>query len=510
MREFIEKNKRIFFLTLIFSFFCFGFMLTHYMVSIDEETWLLQDSKSLQWLLQDRYGIYIYNLLFTKYGRFVPFFSDVAGIVLWNISGFLFAYVFFDFEKKEHWWLRLIMLCYYNSVPLCVGEAFAFTMQIVPEALAMVLTAIAFIATVKPWPGHRHGRKVLILGLLIVSFGIYQALICVYITAIAAWCFCRFLQEDTIWHGFTTGVCYSMGSIIIYYIVNFAIGKMIGTAAYLSGNYIGWTSENGILYALFMAFANVVRVSLGITIEDVYIYGAMPLRILMLLFIAVSIMLFFKKKGWVKKAGMLFFSLGVVLAPFSMYIAMGTYKTHGRMLIALSLSGMIEILVIYESLSRKWVERAVGVIFGGVLLANASNMNQIYFYSYLVYQYDKTVADNLIYDIQRLGYDYHSKAVVFVGNKEMDDILILKSGTLGASFFEWDGGNISRIVDFMELEGYMLNMPSPEQIEDGLARTKEMAVWPQEGSIVETDNSIIVYFSEPNEKWYATNLGKIF
>lgn len=508
MGGFYRENKRVFFGALIFSFFCFGFMLTHYMLSIDEETWILKDTDSLQWLLQDRYGMYVYNLLFTKHGRFVPFFSDVAGIVFWNISGLLFAYVFFDFEKKGHWWIRLMMLCYYNSVPLCVGEAFAFTMQIVPEAFAMVLTAAAFLFTVKSWPGHRHGDKVLIVGLLLVSFGIYQALICVYITAVAAWCFLRFLGEDTVWQGFAAGVCYSMGSIIIYYILNFIIGEVIGTASYLSGNYIGWTSGSGILHTIFMAFANVVRVSLGITIEDVSIYGAVPLRILMLLFMAVCIRLFFEKKGWMGKAGMVIFSLGVVLSPFSLYIAMGTYKTHGRMLIALSLSGMIEILVIYESLSRKWVERAAGVIFAGILTANASNMNQIYYHSYLVYQHDKTVANQIMYDIQRKGYDYHSKAVVFVGDKEMDNIPILKSGTLGASFFAWDGGNISRIVDFMEAEGYELHMPTPEQIEDGLARSKDMAAWPRKGSIVETEDSIIVYFSEPGEKWYQTNLGR--
>lgn len=508
MSGFYKENKKIFYLALLFSFFCFGFMLTHYMVGIDEETWILKDSDSLQWLLQNRYGMYVYNLLFTKYGRFVPFFSDVAGIVLWNVSGFLFAYVFFGFEKKGCWWIRLLMLCYYNSVPLCVGEAFAFTMQIVPEAFAMILTAVAFLCTVKPWPGHKYGNKVFVVGLLLISLGVYQALICVYVTAVAAWCFLRFLQGDAVWREFVAGACCSVGSVIIYYMLNFVIGKIIGTAPYLTGNYIGWISGGGIWNAMFMAFANVVRVSLGITIEDVSIYGAVPLRILMLLFMAVCIIIFFKRKGWMGKVGILIFSLGVVLSPFSLYIAMGTYKTHGRMLVALSLSGMIEILVICESLSRKWVERSAGVVFAGILLANASNMNQIYYHNYLVYQHDKTVADHIMYEIQRLGYDYHSKAVVFVGDKEMDNIPIVKSGTLGASFFAWDGGNISRIVDFMEVEGYELHMPTPEQIENGLARSKDMAAWPQEGSIVETEDSIVVYFSEPGEKWYQTNLGR--
>lgn len=508
MREFITKHKKTIFLAFIFSCFCFGFMLTHYMVTIDEETWLLKNSDSPLWLLQGRYGIYLYNLLFTKYGRFVPFFSDVAGLILWNISGILFAYVFFDYEKRNCRWIRLVMLCYYNSVPLCVGEAFAFTMQIIPEAFAMALTAAAFTATVKPWLKNKLGNRMLILGFLVFSCGVYQALICVYVTAVAAWCLCCFLEGSDIRRGFLAGVAYSIASMAIYYILNFAIGKLIGTAPYLTSNYIGWTSEGGILNALFLTFANVARVSLGITIEDVSIYGAAPLRVLMILFIAACVTLFFREKGFVRKAGITLFSLGLVLAPFSIYIAMGTYKTHGRMLIALSLSGMVEILIIAGLLTKGWLQRAAGVLFSCILAANAANMNQIYYHSYLVYQHDKTMAGHIMYEIQRLGYDYHNKVAVFVGNQEMDDIGISKSGTLGASFFEWDGGNISRIVDFMGLEGYKLNMPSHQQIEEGLAQTAEMAAWPQEGSILETEGSIIVYFSEPNEKWYATNLGK--
>ena len=90
----------------------------------------------------------------------------------------------------------------------------------------------------------------------------------------------------------------------------------------------------------------------------------------------------------------------------------------------------------------------------------------------------------------------------------MDDIPILKSGSLGGSFFSWDGGNIGRMIDFFELEGYVLHMPQLEQIENGLRQSETMKTWPQEGSIVETDDSIVVYLSKPSEKWHGTNLGR--
>lgn len=42
-----------------------------------------------------------------------------------------------------------------------------------------------------------------------------------------------------------------------------------------------------------------------------------------------------------------------------------------------------------------------------------------------------------------------------------------------------------------------MQMPSVEQIEEGLVLKENMQIWPLEGSIVETQNSIVIYLSEP-------------
>lgn len=508
MKEFFKENRKAFYITLLYTFFCFGFMLLHYTVSIDEETWVLRETESNLWLLQNRYSIHLYNLIFTEHGRFIPFFSEVVSIILWNLSGCLFAYVFFDFEKKNKLWIRVFLLCYYSSIPFCVGEAFAFTMQMIPETLGMVSVALAFILTVRKKTQREYWNEIWAVVLLVFALGAYQALIGVYITAVAGWCLCRFLEEKKIKRELIKGIIVTVISMIFYYIINFAIAKSIGAASYLSDNYIGWTSEDGILSTLFFALANVGRVSLAITYEGVYIYGGTTLCVVMVLFILFSIYMFFSKKGIRKKAGVFFFTVALVMAPFSLYIALGTYKTHGRLLIALSLSGMIELLLILNCVKKELSEKVVGIVTAGVLLVNAANMNQIYYDSYLVYQHDKSIAEEIMYDIRRWGCDYHNKPVVFVGMVKMDDIGLKESGTLGGSVFEWDGGNISRMSDFIRTEGYQVQMPNGQQIEEGLALTENMTLWPQEGSVLETDDIIVVYLSEPGEEWYKTNLGR--
>ncbi|MCM1326192.1 MAG: glucosyltransferase domain-containing protein [Bacteroidales bacterium] len=511
MREFYKKNKKAFFLAFVYTALCFGFMLTHFVPHIDEETWLLNDNDSILWLLQNRYTVYLYNLFFTEHGRFVPFFATVAGIFFWNVSGFLFANVFFDFEKKDRFWLRTLLLCYYSSIPFCMGEAFAFSMLMIPESFGMILVALAFLLTVKPAAVTGNRLKSSLCALcsilfLAIALGAYQALICIYVTAVAGWCLCRFLEDKSFKPQLLLGILFCTVSTGLYYIINLAVAKAFGTASYLSANYVGWTNGENILFNLFMALANVGRISFAIPFQGVYVYGGATLRIITVLFLLFSIAVFFKKKGAAKKAGVILFTLGILLAPFALYIALGTYKTQGRMMIALPLAGMIELLLMFRFIQKPYVERFFYIFLLAVLCVNASNMNRIYYHNYLVYQRDQSIAREIIHDLKRTGYDYHNKPVVFIGKVEQEDMGTSASGTLGASFFEWDDGNIGRMADFIKLEGCALRKPSSEQITAALTVRESMQLWPLEDSIREMQDYIVIYLSEPSDEWYRTNL----
>lgn len=90
VKKYIEKNKKAVIVGMIFTFICFGFMLTNFTVSIDEETWILSQKQSVLWLQQGRFGIWLLNLLFTKGGNYAPFLWDVLAIICWNIAGVIF------------------------------------------------------------------------------------------------------------------------------------------------------------------------------------------------------------------------------------------------------------------------------------------------------------------------------------------------------------------------------------------------------------------------------------
>ena len=60
----------------------------------------------------------------------------------------------------------------------------------------------------------------------------------------------------------------------------------------------------------------------------------------------------------------------------------------------------------------------------------------------------------------------------------------------------------------MKTVGYSLNQPTPGQIEHALELTPGMEPWPGENSIKETEDTVIIYLSEPTDKWYKINLGR--
>ena len=80
MREFIEKNRKGIILSFLFSLVCFGFMLTHFTITIDEESWILSSQDVNMWLYQGRFVIWLFDLLFTDGGNYVPFLWDFAGV----------------------------------------------------------------------------------------------------------------------------------------------------------------------------------------------------------------------------------------------------------------------------------------------------------------------------------------------------------------------------------------------------------------------------------------------
>lgn len=511
---FLKKYQKVILLALIFSFIAFGTMILYPTLSIDEEMSIFADSSYKPWIIQGRYGIQFLNLLFTIEGRFVPVLWDITAIFFWGISGVILAYVlFFSFRESSKISL-FVFLAYYSSLPFVEGEILGFSMMSPQVGIGMISTAMAMFYTKKYLEsedpkGIRRKNFIVAAVLLFIGTSIYQAIITLYVTAFMIYCLQKVLNHKiNILRPMIAGAGISVVALVIYYIINEIVKIIYNSQVIYIDNYIGWKEDPSIIHAAFMVIANVARVSFAITIEDVSIYGGLVIRITSIIFILWAIFVFVKavKK---EKIRILFLTIMTMIAPFSIYIVLGTYKTQGRMLLALQLVGAAALYYLLEEcLHRKQVLRYLSIACAMYLLfLNARNMNTIHYYSYLRYEHDREIANQIMYDIKHLGYDYHKKSVVFIGACKMDFEEEDSSSNLGAkgSFFSWDDGNIKRMQKFIKTEGYNLKLPNKSQMKQALRESKSMKKWPQEGSIKETNNSIIVNLSKPTKKWYITN-----
>lgn len=512
-KAFLEINRVTVLMALIVIYSAFGHMLTNPTVTIDEETWILADAPSVLWLLQERTGLYLFDLFFTSYGNFAPFLWDFLAIFFWSVSGFVLAYSFWGrtealenekFPKgKKVYWGYFWFIVYYSTLPFVVGEQLDFSQQGFPVSLGMVCIALAVLFTIKFLENKKKKQLLYAFMLYLAGACTYQALIGLYVTAVVAYCIVLFLQEKQYLKFIEVSAALSIGAAAAYTVINKVTAYIIGSADYLTNSYWGWS--DGIGRALFMACANVVRVSFAIPIQEEYVYGGGVIRTVSILFVAGSIWKFCKTKGIVPKFQAAFLSAALMVSPFCLYLVLGTYKTRGRMLVALALAGAFELYLLWEAFRKTKWRYAAAVFCSLLIFFNARNMNMIFYYQSIVYHHDQTIANQIMYDVEKTGADYHVFPIVFVGMKEMDQIAIQTSGALGGSMFEWDDGNIARMEDFMETEGYKLVSSSSEQRKKAVEAAAQMKDWPQEGSIQLLDDIIVVRLSEPTEKWFITN-----
>lgn len=502
--DYIKKNRSVFIAAGLFSALCFAYMLVTPGISIDEETWIQIEKPFAMWLVQGRWGIDLFNLLSMDKWRYAPVLWDILAIALWNLGGVLFSYALFeDRVKKVPLFFFQSYLC---SLPFVLGEMFSFSMFSLQIALGMLSVSAAFLYSLRAVKSGKYKEWLLALLLLVFAFSVYQAYICVYITAVGAYSLKAFLEKkEHLLHHIIRWAAVCLAGIGIYYGINFILMKAAGSSSYLTDNYVGWFDKGGVFKALFMALANIVRVSLAIPIDGVQIYGGEVIRAVTILFIIFIIWRIIKEKGFVRKIGILFYSLVLAASPFALFLVLGTYKTHGRVLLGLSLAGAMEIYLMFNSLKKQAVKKA-GIVAGVYLLfLNAKNMNMLFYSANVAYEYDRTIANQVMYDIKRLGYDYRKKPIVFIGMEKMDDVGLPKSDTVGSPVFSWDDGNIARMCNFMKTQGYRVLQPSVHDIQSALKDIKKMNIWPMEGSIRETDNYIAVLLSRPTDKWYTIN-----
>jgi hypothetical protein len=168
-----------------------------------------------------------------------------------------------------------------------------------------------------------------------------------------------------------------------------------------------------------------------------------------------------------------------------------------RFMVALPIVGMGIILL---GINKNKLFQAVLILFATWgFMQFITTTNHLFASSHLALQSDRLLASQLIERIESAKAEAgttdveYLEVVGYFGRPST--LLIPKIGAIGASFFEWDAGDIHRIVAFLRTIGYEDLVPLPDERRIQLINlTNSMPVWPEKGSVKIIGDIVLVKF----------------
>ncbi|AIQ71279.1 glucosyltransferase domain-containing protein [Paenibacillus graminis] len=500
--HFFKNNMFLVYISVFVSLFAYGFSMTHFTLSIDEEIALTLGDQ-YNWSNQGRFGIDILKTLFNFWNT-NSITSTFLAVSLFSLSGILWAYSFSSITpRKEGKYIPgSIVILLFLTFP-ALSENIGFSMMSFELGIGWIIIALASIFISRWAISSNNSKLFLLLGVIFVSFAtsIYQAFLSVFIIG----CFIQLiiyilhLEESKtklnlkLYFYILVKITLVSGvSLALYKIADKIVQLFIPSSGYIE-NFIMWgkkpTSE--IILGLLSSFSKLLSGEL--------IYGSKML--LPSMFISLFLIAYFLVKFLINKdrgnAGILVFTLiGYCLIPFLIYFISGSpVPVRGNLVWPLFTSSACLFLFM---LVRK-VQYRMFIIFVICIISfyQANSIAQLFYSDYQRYEDDVKLANQIGYAITNMDLgETPPFPVVYVGKHEQEIRNgIIKQEVLGYSFFEWDGGNQLRIGDFMQSLGYMYISPSEVQKERAKQIAASMPMWPHKGSIALKEDMIIVNFS---------------
>ena len=504
--SFLRRYRAAILAALLLVLACYAFMLTHYTLQIDEETWIKNTDPQLIksiWVSQGRFGLYLFDSVFSPLGRYIPILWDILAVLIYYFAGVFFMY---SFAKLKHDFKAAAVFAFlsvFPALPFVTGDFLSFSMFNFQQAAAMLVMSLCFLSTLVYFNSRkkRYFALSIILGFVSVSF--FQAFAVVYVTAVAGYfllaqLYCG-IEKRALIRNILRAVFIFIAFLAAYMAANSGLNRLfsLSNSAH-AGGYIGWDniSEN-----LPNTILGAVKAFLG--------WGAIGGAAIFLseiAFVALAVALIIKQKSIADRVWLGLSLAALTVSPFLMNLLLLNWRFLGRILLALSLALALELLLIIQYASRlKWSKISAAALTSVILAINVVSMNLMFYGNYVRYTADKELGAQIIEQLEKDGINYADKPILFVGHTERRLYAADSDRVQSASFFEWDDGNNNRMHDFLRAEGYNTLKPADYLKAKGYERSKSMPCWPEEGSVAAIDDVIIVKLSEPSDKWFSVN-----
>lgn len=512
-RKIFKKEKYFWLILCITILACYGFTLTNFSVGVDDEA-MYQYFYGTWSLNQGRIGEYFLKYIFDVYS-FMPFWHDFLAILLITFSLLLWIYLFEKasdnkFDNKQ----ATIFACTMISFPY-IAKSFIFSVSTIGFGVVFILAAITLIFFYNSMFGDTAKGKNYLLAILIASIGLLigENTAVVILIGFFIIILLNSIYDDKNLKSFSQ-YGYMFLKLIVMLIVALLFRKILSglvlnlysiqKVAYTS-NYIAYDFNN----IIFSFYKFVKQVLYHFFIQETKDISLIVYRITGIIVILTAIYNSIKKHNFVISL----VAIAVILSPLSLCFITGNWNLPGRTLSPMSLFVGFGASLLYLLLKDIYIKqiklRYISYIFVFyILLYQSKEMNVIFYNDYLTSRLDVEKMDSIMHDLQSESNGILEKPVLFVGIPS--SYYIDFSKTELNSIFNWDRMwntnselQSGRIYGFFNMFGYSIKGPSI--IDESYIRKEisDMSIYPQKGSIKETEEYFIVKIGNTSSENYS-------
>ncbi|ERK07411.1 Glucosyl transferase II [Pantoea sp. AS-PWVM4] len=455
----------------------YGFELTHFTLSIDEEPF----DNFFQTLSAGRWG----HALLRHYilpEPYLPFFTLLLSLIFLSCSAAL-ASIYLKLNKI-HAVAFTVMLA---ALPQMAYQ-FEFSNQSDTISLSILLStaSLFMLEKVSAW------RLLIFVILTIVSLSVYQSvflysasLLCISLTL-------KSINEKLTYTDAAKKIVLFGVMAGIALIINSILSKMVAghygvqISGYLSAM-IGWGKHG--TYDVIKSVAHFIRDY--IRFRAAYGMNSFAFCLIWIVTICVAVV---RKKSNVSLTIIL--SVATFLSMFLLNIAIGSGMPPRAMTQAsVVFAGLFICAISITQLKTSSV--LIALVFLGV---GASSSTRLFYSDYMAREADRNLSEQIINTIYNKypQFDATKTPIFFYGSySPLNSWRVPGADVFGASFYEWDGGNNQRMYKYLYTSN-MLNVkiPDADQVERSRVNGKSMPSWPDRNAVRMMDGVVIVKLSD--------------
>ena len=503
--EYLKKSKVSIIIIIGFILFAFGLRLISQSFSIDTEIYINEIGTEGRWnwlISLNRWGLVLLNQIFQMDALpiYASNFLTVVLIIAYSIG---FNYLFYTYIKEEY---KENFLKYQFIFPILFvtnpifAEQYNFILQNVSVAFTVLLIPIILLLIDKASIYKEKYKKylcyIIAIALLILSFGVYQSVILLYVATVVVCYLLKVIKEkNNCWKYLGKQIAIFILSALVY----FVIGKIL-------------TGENGTSY-LKLAWVNDsikqclinILYCVKIVLKCEGIFYNIGYLLTIGTFIGFAIYMLVNKK---LKIGMIIAIIGILAAPFYIMIITGVdqlKRTQFNYSFVVGIGLMLLVVFLAQKEKLKIIKNIAIIIILVIAYKQSYYTANLFYTADMVYRSDEAFAYQLMHEVEKKEWYNPNQTykIIFVGRHQKDlKNVYLKSEVIGSSFFAFDYqyiyGPNSRATSFLRTLGYNFQEPSAEEFEKAKQYVVENQVepWPNDDAItLQEEDKIIIRLS---------------